>query len=900
MRRNFVKRLISFTMSAVMMFSLAAVSTYASTEVTNWGYEVDFDDIASGCSADSSYVSYSNTVTASGTDNYMKNGTVITVNKFPKKKVVVQMDVATEGYSWFRLYKGSDHSQMAFAAYNADEAGSHTVVLEYAPTDSDAAETFFTIEHGTQTNVTIDNVKIYIDGENLQPNPTYELNLNDYSVGDSFFLSSEYFVKAGIAVDGTDTEKYFNIIDASGSPKPVIWSSKLPSKKMIVEAEVAGHEGKYSLMTVIQYSDTSATTWADEKGRVTFGTDRKIYRTVINASDINATAQSLSVAFMNTKVYNIKIWCDGEEATAGDSVWGYEEDFESYAADVNADSTYVSYSNKVTSDGTNSYMKNGTVVTINKFPQKKAVVQMDVTTEGYSWFRLYNGSGTQMAFTAYNADEAGSHTVLLEYIPQDSDASQTYFTIQHGTQTNVTIDNVKIYVDGENLKPAPTFDMDLTKYDVGETISVPDVVTLSKPTVYGDSTKKYLQAATNSDFKMTFDIPDTRMMIEAEVEKFSEETSPAVYIEGYDKDANYLGRFIHYGGISGTTWKWSLDGNSVYESGDTVKGKKLSETATSYVIVTPCYVNITDLKIWYDGIEAPAVETWEGYTPYTYMTDFEADNVGTTPTSEFITFNGSVTEDKELYGVENAAGTANSNIITLNKIPQKNFIMSMDMRLATLDRGEDLQLWMFGTPGALIARHQNTYFEDLNNHTYVIVGDMINKKINVYIDGVLTSNIERAEDVENWKTTMSNNAITYMNFQFVNVYIDNLKVDIDTEKLYTGGYIADTNGNKLQTLTSGQTVKGAVYGASYLRNDNPAQMIMALYEVKEDGTLYFIDHDVTDINGNRGGKIMYSDEFTVGTLEAGKTYCIKQFIWDSVDDMNPLTLVAEIFTVAAE
>ena len=382
----------------------------------------------------------------------------------------------------------------------------------------------------------------------------------------------------------------------------------------------------------------------------------------------------------------------------------------------------------------------------------------------------------------------------------------------------------------------------------------------------------------------------------------AEKTGAMVKLEwrSYDKDGNYLGRFIHYGGISGTTWKWSLGGNSVYESGDTVKGKKLSETATSYVIVTLCYVNISDLKIWYDAVEAPAAETWEGYTPYTYMTDFEADNVGTTPTSEFITFNGSVTEDKELYGVESAAGDSNSNIITLNKIPQKNFIMSMDMRLSREDRGEDLQLWMFGTPGALIARHQNVYFNDLNKHSYVIVGDMINKKINVYIDGVLTSHIEREQDVENWKTTMENNSITTMNFQFVNVYIDNLKVDIDTEMLYAGGYIADANGNKVQSITSGQTVKGAIYGASYLRNDNPAQIIMAVYEVKEDGTLYFIKHNVTDINGNRGGKIIYSDDFNVGTLEAGKTYCVKQFVWDNVDDMNPLTLVTEVFTAVTE
>ena len=546
--------------------------------------------------------------------------------------------------------------------------------------------------------------------------------------------------------------------------------------------------------------------------------------------------------------------------------WGYIEDFEDYEAGDFSETTYVEYSSAVVENEGNKCLPYGTTITVNKFPKEKVIVSMDITTTGFFWVRLMHGNDNQQMGDWIQKDEAGTHTIVFDYTPTEAESSQTYFTIIHAGEIT-SIDNIKIYLDGENLKPAPAFELDLDDYTQGEIVYTSDVVTLQNNKVLNNGTYNYLPG--HSIIINRY--PEKKLIIDLE-------------LEGNDYTQLYA---------KGESSQIQLE-NTGFGSSGYVKYHFVvkPDSSKSYLqLVLPETRHIRSLKIWNDDEEA-VVENWENYSEYTYMTDFEGDAVDTTPTDKYISFG-----DRTVV-TNNGNNEIEGSAISLTKIPEKNFIVSCDIRLMSSASAEQLQLWINGASGdnTIVAHHYDSYISDENEHSLMIIGDMKRQTVNVYIDGIFTNNVQKNENVSDWKAKVDSKSITSIGVHLHGLFVDNLKIDIDKEMLYTGCMISDSNGAKLNTLISGTTVRGAVYGVSNLRKDNPAQMIIALYEIKEDGTPYLVNCDITDLNAKYGGIVYYGDEFSVGSLDADKMYCVKQFIWDNVDDMNPLTLVSEIYT----
>lgn len=891
MKANLFKKLISFTLSAAMLTSFAAVDTYAAVTEENitWGYEESFDNKPAAW-ADSMYVTYSKKPVFNGTNGYLESGTEITVNKFPQTSLKVSMDIVTKGFAWVKFYYDDTNGMGEWVTTPSDETESttHHIVLDYTPTEEDTGRTSFKIKHAGAVE-SIDNIKIYLDGKSLSPKAAFSFDADDYTTGDRVFTNDVVtLAKPNILNNGTH-----NYLE-----NQIIKINRYPETKMLIKTELegSGWTQVYAYDADGGNSKLLMNDGHDSEGNVSYS------KLITPSADDTAEYAYLNLQWADTRqLRRLEIYVDNEENEKFS--WGFTEDFEDCTVGQKPEgSYYVEFDTAVAEASGNKYQNGKGWIKVNKFPKKKCIVEMDITAKNFTWVQLYSGNNAAMG-SRYNISDTDdtTHHVVLEYIPTGDTSTETYFNIANDGAVQ-KIDNVKIYVDGVNLNPAPSYVMDLTKYDAGEVITGTDWLTVNNGTVKENAEGyKYISNGASSLLKVTR-LPDTFMTIEAELVKIGTQEA---YVQIQANNGNdWLGNPVNYDGGNNAqqrVYKWTLDSATTATANNVTTQLLGAETKATTTLNIIFNAEVRSIKIWYDGIEAEP-ETWEGLTSYTYMNDFETEAVDTIPTSNIMSFGSStVTEangNRELKG-----NNANQNQLFLKQIPEKNFVFSCDIRLLAEDTTEapckeQLQLYFNRSAGEsiFITQMYDALVSDTAAHSFVVIGDMTSQSLQVYVDGV-QKNVT-VKNADQWAAAAAAGTLTQMQFNLVNLYVDNLKVDVDTEKLYAGGFFTDADGAKMSTLVSNTVVKGRIYGASYLRENNNAQLITALYEIKSDNTPLLLKHAVTDINANRSGKCYSGDSFEVGTLAADKTYCLKQFIWDNIDDMNPLTLVAEVYTAA--
>lgn len=654
-----------------------------------------------------------------------------------------------------------------------------------------------------------------------------------------------------------------------------------------VQGHAWGNENQHAYLPKLKYDSVDQSkTWIyklDDPSAISAG---ETYDTGEKDADGNAITAELTNDLLNRLVINfkvssmdnIKIYLDGEELLMN---WSYSENFDNMADGTAPSSGYgnIIYENAKIEN--HKLVDNGSGMTMKIFAkaEEKVVVKMDIAKAGAEssnfqyYFDVFDNSSmssdSYARFKDYSTQE-GSVEVIAD---MEKVRGKGFYLL---TLKEAAVDNIKIYIDGKKLysNPDPTFSADFSNYAVEEKISNKYVTSDYAVKKNEQTGKNCLDLSTTSyEGTIVFTMPTEFLAFELDIPK----SDSFIHLDYINADGTSVRKVIYN--------QPAKNGDATYRYSVRMSDDPDAAKYTQIRIISK--YKISAVRVWYDYQPAKA---WD-YTSYNYMSDFESNNDETVPQAEWVEFTSPVKRENNNTYICPTAPNGN-NIIKLKHIAQNSTIVTFDAKPG-VNRfensnpcAEQLQAWGYMADGSAnyIKQIYDGIFDDSLTddkwQSFVFCFDAVNKKINIYRDGAAIKNIT----MENYNADWS-----YINLNFLNMDIDNLMVSVDPDKGYAGTFMTDSNGTRINNITSGMNVIGKAYSINYVRKAMPAELIMALYEKAADGTPKLVKCEKTSIEA-KNGSFVSGNEFNVGTLENGKEYYVKQFIWDNTDDMNPLTL----------
>lgn len=909
MKTNLTKKLLSL-LTAVTMTGTTAVFNIASAaeEATKWSFTEDFQSFDAGVDPSDVYVDFGGrkvTELSDGTKGILMSGSYITIYAKPETSWEYEMTITNtteaNSYSWVSVGNGwsSDYTNAVSDLYGGRvgcqfaEGDGKTKTITASGVVGDIVNPYDWVKFaiGASDNAYyITEFKVRIDDKDLKlDEPSYEINFNDYNADDELW-NMPWIQKCSDMIVKVDENggKYAVSKTSNGSTLLI----DTPKTAMVIEVDVdAGGTFFYNTM--------SGETPVQKNGHFMLQspTEGKTYRYRISKEDMQkrydackgdetGALTGLGLTFyQSVKLRGLRIWYDDEINTI--KSWGYNESFDSYSVDDIPSNLYVTYDSKIIdSDGDKCVYVNGKTI---KFPAPKKYWRVEIEyKQGKTPTWITFGDATDS--TKFMERKFSDNIIQKYQGTVAADSTSTEFVITNG-QTYTTITSLKVDIDGRKLQFKPAFTLDLSKYDVGETVPGTEWFSFaSGATVTTDANgNKCLKNPT-----LKFTAPTTGIVVESQF------GSSVAYIQTqvYNK-SDWLGNVDNYIGLgAGTTYYKLSNSRATMDAKANASSAADKSVAYYHQIIN---ADVTGLTIYYDDVEQQA-DNWDNYSPYTTMTDFECYNEGAQPLQTGDVYITKQASDGQIC-VENGNKFMRTAVINFKKLPEHNVVISANVRhRPDSNNAEQLQWWGFypNSYEALVKQQYDAYIEEGDTawHSFVWKINAIDNTMEVYKDGAVISSgvLNSITKTDNDGNVLYNkfSQMQRMTFALLELDVDDLKVGIDVEKSYCGGYFADENGDKLTTITANQDIVGKIFAVSSLRNDNNSCMIMALYEKGEDETPKLIKCQEYSINGNRNGTYINSGVFNTGDLEEGKSYFVKQFIWDNTDDMNPLSLPATL------